>query len=137
MVKVPLLVHKAKFLSLPFLALRWVLTVISILIRSYGVAVIIKKEALVAEEDEEDDPATDTFQIRKQYCIGWGVCVIWRSEYYGMKASNKAEMKKFSSGSESIAAVQLTIEECPATNYLNDRTGKKLYEEMKEQVSLG
>ncbi len=49
-IKVPMLLNEAKFLGPKFMAIRWVLTVLAILIFSWIAAKIIKDEDLPAEE---------------------------------------------------------------------------------------
>lgn len=113
-VKVPMLVNEAKFLNPTFMAVRWVLTVIAIMIMGYTIALFIKKEDLVGYTDRGDNPSKNRLIIKDEYCIGCGVCVKLRPEYFVMNAKNRVEVKKNPTSSQSIEAAQIIVDKCPS-----------------------
>lgn len=72
-VKVPMLANEAKFLGPKFMAVRWILTTTSIFIMAYIISVLIQKESIPVEEDNEIDEKGVLF-IKDKYCVGCGVC---------------------------------------------------------------
>jgi uncharacterized membrane protein YraQ (UPF0718 family) len=73
-IKVPMLANEAKFLGPKFMAVRWVLTTISIFAMAYIISKVVKKESLVILEGEEIF-RNSVLAVKHQYCIGCGVCV--------------------------------------------------------------
>ncbi len=69
-IKVPMLANEAKFLGPKFMAIRWVLTTISIFIMSYFISKVVKKEDMPQEEEGNKSAVS----VNQDYCIGCGVC---------------------------------------------------------------
>lgn len=69
-IKVPMLANEAKFLGPKFMAIRWVLTTISIFIMSYFISKVVKKEDMPQEEEANKSAVS----VNQDYCIGCGVC---------------------------------------------------------------
>ncbi len=69
-----MLANEAKFLSPKFMAIRWILTTISILIMGYIISKMVKREdiPMAGEKIEEG-----TILIKEEYCIGCGICENW------------------------------------------------------------
>ncbi len=109
-VKFPMLVIEVKFLGANFMVVRWLLTVFAIFIMAYLVAKLVKREDL----PKSDVPAgSPVFEIREQYCNGCGLCVKMLPDYYEM-CNNKAHIKNISVTKDTLAAVNLSAEKCPA-----------------------
>lgn len=69
-VKVPMLLNEAKFLGLKFMAFRWILTVVAILIFAWITSKIVKDEDLPKEEAE----LKSGLYINKDACMGCTIC---------------------------------------------------------------
>ena len=63
-IKVPMLANEAKFLSPKFMAIRWVLTTVSILIMGYIMSRLVKKEDIPLRDERI---AKGTILIKKEY----------------------------------------------------------------------
>lgn len=107
-IKVPMLANEAKFLGVNFMIIRWVLTVIAIFVMSYITGMIVKRRDLPC-----DSMKTATLEIKKDYCIGCGLCVKLLPEYYEMN-QNKAVVTKIPKGKEAILAIKESVEKCPS-----------------------
>lgn len=109
-VKVPMLVNEAKFLTVSFMATRWVLTVIAIMVMAYLVPIVVQRKDLI-DKDAKERP-TMRFMIREEYCIGCGLCVKLQPEYYEMEGS-KAQIKKLPRRDEARETAQESVNQCP------------------------
>jgi uncharacterized membrane protein YraQ (UPF0718 family) len=69
-IKIPMLLNEAKFLGLKFMAIRWVLTVIAIIIFSWITAKIVKDEDL-----PEGTPVQTGLSLNRDACMGCSLCV--------------------------------------------------------------
>lgn len=110
-VKVPMLLNEAKFLSPKFMAARWVLTTISIFIMGYLTAKIVKPHHLPVESDRGG--GEDTLTITTEYCLGCGLCTKIAPDYFAMEGK-KATVRKNNPGPDDAEKVQTAIEKCPA-----------------------
>ena len=90
-IKVPMLLNEAKFLGLEFMAVRWVLTIIAILIFSYIADKIIKDKDLPQIAEEEKHGVT----INTDACMGCTICTKKYPELFEME-SKKATIKECS-----------------------------------------
>ena len=90
-IKVPMLLNEAKFLGLEFMAVRWVLTIIAILIFSYIADKIIKDKDLPQIAEEEKHGVT----INTDACMGCTICTKKYPELFEME-SKKATIKEYS-----------------------------------------
>ena len=108
-IKVPMLANEAKFLGVDFMAVRWMLTVIAILIMGYMTAMFVKKEDMLATDAvAESEPLT----INEEYCIGCGLCSKMAPMVYEMQNS-KAKVLMIPQNSKMINRVLETVEKCP------------------------
>lgn len=121
-IKIPMLANEAKFLGLNFMAVRWVLTVIAILIMGYLTAVFVKKEDLPEDEFENEG---DILVVNEEYCIGCGICNEISPQFYEM-VEKKAVIKALPENEEEIKAVIITVGKCP--------TGAIVFNSEMEQV---
>ena len=86
-VKIPMLANEAKFLGVSFMGIRWILTTISIFVIAYLIALIVKKENIAADEAKTDIP-----HIKKEFCIGCGICSKMHPDCFSM-VDGKASIK--------------------------------------------
>lgn len=109
-IKLPMLANEAKFLGVRFMIVRWILTVVGIMVMAYLVALIVKKKDLPNVQESEAE--NTIFEINKQYCVGCGVCAKMLPEYYEI-IDNKARIKELPIKTESIGMILSTIQNCP------------------------
>jgi len=111
-IKIPMLVNEAKFLGPKFMAIRWVLTTISIFIMAYITSRLVKKEDI-----QMDDILTNEeelmLNINEQYCIGCGLCTKISSETFVME-NKKAKIIIEISKLEENENIKTAIDKCPA-----------------------
>lgn len=110
-IKIPMLANEAKFLGAQFMAIRWILTVISILLMSYLVAIYVTKESIPIEE-EEDLNLKNGIDLKVQYCIGCGLCEKLLPQHFQM-IDKKAKCKEFILKNEQIDKLKSIINKCP------------------------
>ena len=108
-IKVPMLANEAKFLGTDFMAVRWVLTVIAILIMGYLTAVFVKKEDILGDQSATEH---EVLTINEEYCIGCGLCRDMAPMVYEMQDS-KAKILQIPQHPKMIAKVKETVEKCP------------------------
>lgn len=108
-IKVPMLANEAKFLGIDFMIVRWILTVIAILIMGYLTAGIVKKSNIPGL----DKTAVDVPTINEDYCIGCGICAKMMPQIYKMK-EKKAIVTIASVLKEQESDVKETVKKCPA-----------------------
>ncbi len=105
-IKVPMLLNEMKFLGLKFMVIRWVLTVLAIIVFSWITAKIVK---------DSDVPKTRKSQagilINKAACIGCSLCAHNYPELFEMK-ERKASLKAFK-GEPEPERLGNVIESCP------------------------
>ena len=78
-IKIPMLINEAKFLGLKFMTIRWVLTIISIIVFSWITAKIIK------DKDLPGEVLTQTgLHINRDACMGCTLCVKTYPEVFEM-----------------------------------------------------
>lgn len=90
-IKIPMLLNETKFLGPKFMIVRWILTVIAILIFSWIASKIVKDVDLPKENDKEKAG----LNINQHACIGCTLCVGNYPELFEMK-SKKAYVKEHS-----------------------------------------
>ncbi|MEA4921415.1 MAG: permease [Clostridiaceae bacterium] len=86
-IKVPMLLNELKFLGLQFMAVRWVLTVIAIVVFSWITAKIVKDGDLPQPRANQSDPT-----INKSACMGCSLCTKYYPELF-MIQNKKASIK--------------------------------------------
>ena len=70
-IKLPMLANEAKFLGVSFMGVRWVLTVIAILIMAWITEKLVSKKDMLITSTEVTDKQ---IVINHDYCIGCGIC---------------------------------------------------------------
>jgi uncharacterized membrane protein YraQ (UPF0718 family) len=111
-IKVPMLANEAKFLGVQFMGVRWILTVIAILIMSYLVAAFVKKESVPMLQEQDLNQIT-CVDIKEQYCIGCGLCEKLLPQHFEM-ADKKAKWKESILSHEQIDRIKSIMNKCPA-----------------------
>ena len=110
-IKIPMLANEAKFLSPKFMAVRWVFTVISIIIMGYIVSRLVKKEDIPMDEDLLE---IGEIRVDKETCIGCGVCAKVAPEYFAMEDKKAIPLKNIE-GSEGEEARE-AMAKCPVNS---------------------
>lgn len=107
-IKVPMLLNEAKFLGMKFMSIRWVLTVIAIVVFSWITSKIVKDEDIAQKEEKESG-----LTLNRESCMGCTLCTKNYSEIFGMQGK-KAYMKSFDSEIDKEKLNQ-TILACPVS----------------------
>lgn len=105
-VKVPMLLNETKFLGLKFMTVRWMLTVVAILIFSYITAKIVKDKDL----PKDQDIMKLGIYINKDACMGCTVCAKKYPELFKMDGK-KANVKEYAN--LDMELLKNTINSCP------------------------
>jgi uncharacterized membrane protein YraQ (UPF0718 family) len=108
-IKVPMLLNEAKFLGLKFMAIRWVLSVLAIIVFSWIAAKIIKDEDLPAEGKLKSG-----VYINRDACRGCTICSKNYPELFEMERK-KAIVKTHKGDSLDLDKLQEAIKACPVT----------------------
>lgn len=105
-IKVPMLLNEAKFLGMKFMAIRWVLTVIAIVVFSWIAAKIVKDEDIVQKYEK-----TSGLTLNRESCMGCTLCSRGYPEIFGMQGK-KAYIKSYDADIDRERLGQ-TISACP------------------------
>ncbi len=106
-IKVPMLLNEAKFLGPKFMAIRWVLTVLAIIIFSWISAKIIKDEDLPGEVMVKPG-----LHINRDACMGCTLCAKNYPVLFEMKGK-KAAVKEYDKELLDFENLQSAIKACP------------------------
>ncbi len=106
-IKVPMLLNEAKFLGPKFMAIRWVLTVIAIIIFSWIAAKIIKDEDLPGEVLTQPG-----LHINRDACMGCTLCAKNYPEVFEME-NKKAITKSYEGLDLDMDKLEHAIKSCP------------------------
>lgn len=88
-IKIPMLINEVKFLGLKFMIVRWVLTVIAIIVFSW------LTEKMIKEKDLPETALVEAgLHINEAACIGCTLCVQHYDAVFAMK-NNKAVVKPY------------------------------------------
>lgn len=106
-IKVPMLLNETKFLGPKFMIIRWILTVIAIIIFSWIAAKMLK------DEDLPEETATKTgLSLNRDACMGCTLCVKSYSEVFEIQGK-KAMVKTHNKTTIDKERLQNTIKACP------------------------
>ncbi|MDO5041200.1 MAG: permease [Peptoniphilus sp.] len=113
-IKIPMLINEAKFLGPKFMAIRWVLTIISILIFSWIAGKIVKDEDLPNEDLKQSG-----LKLDRDACMGCSLCARNYPEVFEMNG-NKAQVKNYEELDK--AKLKEIIDACPvnAISYVEE-----------------
>lgn len=70
-IKLPMLVNELKFLGITFMCLRWILTIVAILIFSWLTALIVREDEIILPKAS----ISSNISINHKSCIGCGICM--------------------------------------------------------------
>ncbi len=105
-IKIPMLLNEAKFLGLPFMGVRWVLTIIAILIFSWISAKIVKDTDLPQEVAEEPMGVS----IHTDACMG---CTLCTKKYPALFYMDGKKAAVRTGQLPDMEQLQQTIQACP------------------------
>lgn len=108
-IKVPMLANEAKFLGPKFMAIRWVLTTISIFIMSYFISKVVKKEDMPQKEEANKSSVS----VNQDYCIGCGVCANICPKIFYLE-NKKAYARNEVIGGPMVEKINKAAESCPS-----------------------
>ena len=114
-IKVPMLLNEVKFLGVKFMAIRWLLTVIAIIIFSWITSKIVKDKDIPEEKEEQSKGIT----INQNACMGCTLCTKTYPELFEMK-DKKACVKEhdFEIDEDKL---QKSIDSCPVKAITNNK----------------
>lgn len=115
-IKVPMLLNEVKFLGPKFMIIRWLLTVIAIIIFSWIAAKMLK------DEDLPGETVTKTgLSLNRDACMGCTMCVKNYSGIFEMQGK-KAMVKTYNKIAIDKEKLQNTIKACPvnAIEYIEE-----------------
>lgn len=110
-IKIPMLANESKFLGPKFMAIRWILTTLSILIIAIITSKIVKKEDVLMDDIITKEDAL--LNIDENFCIGCGLCTKVASENFVIE-NKKAKVTSKILKSEENDKIKLAIDKCPA-----------------------
>lgn len=111
-IKIPMLLNEAKFLSPKFMIIRWILTTISIFIMGYFTSRLVKNED-IPKEEIDIGVGEDKLYINHEYCIGCGLCAKIAPNHFEI-ANKKASIINHDIKEDDIITINEAIERCPA-----------------------
>lgn len=106
-IKVPMLLNEAKFLGPKFMVIRWVLTVIAIMIFSWITAKVIKDKDLPGEVLTQPG-----LRINRDACMGCTLCAKNYPEVFGME-NKKVITKSYKESDLDQNKLESAIKACP------------------------
>ena len=107
-IKVPMLANEAKFLGVSFMSIRWVLTVVAILIMAWLMGKMISKREMV---NDVIDHSKLKVVVNQDYCIGCGICVKMMPEVYEL-TDQKAYARLENVNSGNMTMIRNTVIKC-------------------------
>lgn len=102
-IKIPMLINEVKFLGMKFMIIRWVLTVLSIVVIATILGIRLKKEDIPLESERK-------VHVERAACIGCGICA---REYPEMFKMNKKKAEIMLETSIDEQRLRATIKACP------------------------
>lgn len=106
-IKIPMLLTEAKFLGLKFMLVRWVLTLLAIIVFSWLAAKMIKDKDLPTHETKETG-----LIINNDACMGCTLCAKNYPELFEMKGK-KAVVKTYDNSTIDKEKIKEIIQDCP------------------------
>jgi uncharacterized membrane protein YraQ (UPF0718 family) len=110
-IKVPMLANEAKFLGLKFMAIRWILTVLSIFAMAYITSKLVKRGSIPLDNGDGNEVG-EYLNIKEHYCVGCGLCEKFSPKYFEIK-NKKANLKRCKINGEELEELKSTIIKCP------------------------
>ncbi len=110
-IKVPMLINEAKFLSPKFMFVRWILTTISIFFMGYITSRFVKPQDIPADSIKIDSQE-EVISISSEYCIGCGLCAKISPKHFKIE-DKRARVLKQTIDQEEMVEIKQAIEKCP------------------------
>lgn len=110
-IKIPMLANESKFLGPKFMAVRWVLTTISILLMAIITSKVVKKEDIPMDDIVSNEDSLLT--INENFCIGCGLCKKVAPQNFIIE-NKKAKISTKILKSDESDKIKLAIDKCPA-----------------------
>lgn len=107
-IKIPMLINEVKFLGMEFMAVRWALTVIAIIIFSWITSKIVKDTDLPSENER---PAKKGVTVNQNACMGCSICAKTYPELFEMQ-HKKAGVKEIDAVLN-MDKLKTAINDCP------------------------
>ncbi|PKM58188.1 MAG: permease [Firmicutes bacterium HGW-Firmicutes-3] len=108
-IKVPMLANEAKFLGISFMGIRWILTVMAIMLMAWVTGKILSRKELLSGISTTAKP---NFYVNQDYCIGCGMCTTMLPDVYEI-INNKALVRLSVAHPENKMMILKTVEKCP------------------------
>lgn len=108
-IKVPMLVNEVKFLGPKFMILRWILTVIAIIVFSYITSRIVKKEDIILDDEKLDN----SIFVNRSACMGCSLCTKTYPTLFEMY-NKKAQVKQYEFNKIDSNKLHDAIKACPS-----------------------
>jgi len=106
-IKVPMLLNEVKFLGFQFMIVRWVLTVIAIIVFSWLTSIMVKDKDMPVEKND-----LPLLTINPKACIGCRLCTKSCPEVFKMENGKATVVKDYKNLDEKI--ISQTVTDCPA-----------------------
>lgn len=107
-IKIPMLINEVKFLGMEFMAVRWSLTVIAIIIFSWITSKIVKDTDLPLEDER---PTKKGVTVNQSACMGCTICKETYPELFEMQ-HKKAGVKEMDVALD-MDKLKTAINDCP------------------------
>lgn len=111
-VKVPMLINESKFLGLEFMTVRWILTIISIVVMGALVSQIVKRKDIPTESMEAGTGKQEIL-IEAEYCTGCEICVNLMPMHFEMLDKKAGVLMSDISMGNAGEKLKTVIEKCP------------------------
>lgn len=105
-IKLPMLLNEMKFLGVKFMVIRWILTVIAIII----IATIMDKFIKNSDIKCQDFELKEGVVVNQNSCVGCSICTREYNEIFEMN-NRKAQVKKYTELDED--KIEIIIHKCP------------------------
>lgn len=106
-IKVPMLLNEVKFLGIKFMIVRWILTIIAIIIFSWITSKIVKDKDI----PQTEEALQHGIFVNRNACMGCTLCAKKYSEVFEMQ-NKKVSVKKYNFELD-MDKLQKAIEGCP------------------------
>lgn len=106
-IKIPMLINEMKFLGLKFMTIRWILTVVAILIFSWIASKIVRDDDILQKNDNSKTGVI----INNNVCIGCTLCTKSYPELFEMQ-NKRATVKKYDFKVDEDR-LKKTLDSCP------------------------
>lgn len=110
-IKVPMLLNEARFLSFRFMIIRWILTTVSIFLMGFIMSRLIKADDIPTGQREEEQ--SSGLSINSSCCMGCGLCTKIAPDNFGMASKKAVALQSVCNEAQRIQVLE-AIEKCPA-----------------------